>query len=198
MVQAQHPNKFKCSFCEESFVSQVHLTEHTRKHNRGTNTFQNNGNQNLFYCRKCDFSTKDKTQLTKHLIEEHELNKRICYFWKQGRCNRMENCLFLHPETPRCRLQSQCHFWPNCRFIHDENSMCPLGVNCQNYHCTLKHPTDDACSRQNSCMDQYCQLIHYQVPETENNFLYNLALNPCSQSEFPQFERSVGKVWRPW
>ena len=176
MVQAQRPNMFNCNLCVESFVSQGHLNEHMRRHHKGTN---NNRNQKLSYCRKCNFSTNEKNQLTKHLHEEHGMNKRICYFWKQGRCNRMENCLFLHPEPPRCRLQSECHFWPNCRFTHVETPMCFMGVNCQNFNCMFEHPTN---------------LAEYQVPEKQNDFLFN----PQSQTEFPPLTRSVERVWRPW
>ena len=170
------------------------MAKHMREHHKVTNTL-NIQRQDEFKCRKCNFDTSVKSQLTKHIRERH---KKIFYFWKQGRCNRMENCAYLHPAPPRCRLQLQCHYWPNCKFSHDDNNMCVNGVNCQTINCNFQHPSyKRPCNLQNMCEDQYCQFEHFQGVNSQGHFLGGRQeMSPFSMAEFPPIGKPVKDVWR--
>ena len=88
-------------------------------------------------CSKCDYQAVNEDDLRAHIVRSHPgalQSKRPCRFWKEGRCNKGENCRFSHrgtqhtgptsaPSNPNaCRNGAGCRFLArgSCHFFHSE------------------------------------------------------------------------------
>ena len=77
-------------------------------------------------CTKCDYQAVNEDDLKAHIIRSHPgvlQSKRPCRFWKEGRCNKGENCRFSHrgPQntgpTSAHSNPNACRNGPGCRFL---------------------------------------------------------------------------------
>ena len=179
----------KCDLCPSSFKTMELLRTHKREH-KGIPGFK---------CEKCSVSTTTKDQLKKHIEIKHRAKSIICRFWKQSRCNKQDNCAYLHPKKPQpCRFQFDCNFWPNCKFSHDENIMYSFQMNRHAPRGPYQQPTriTKPCHFQNNCWRSQCKFRHFEANNQTPFLEKRRNFDPLDPSEFPPLVNTP--VWRPW
>ena len=153
------PVRYDCTFCDENFTNEDVLQTHLKDHHKITRKEEC---QVKIKCKKCDFAANNKKQLDEHVKTQHGGKiDRVCYFWKQNKCNKKDNCQYRHSSAPKCRNQTDCKFLPNCKFHHEGIPVCKLNVNCHNSQCKLQHPTRRTCKFQNKCRNENCSFVHF-------------------------------------
>ena len=111
----ENNNQTKCSKCELSFSSKEELELHLKDHqsykpcrNFGSNNCEFNEDecsfrhiileQNQQICYKCGSITTSKTELMKHIKEEH--GSELCHKFLENKCTFGSRCLFTHIISP--------------------------------------------------------------------------------------------------
>jgi hypothetical protein len=128
-------------------------------------------------CTKCDYQAVNDDDLKAHIIRSHPgvlQSKRPCRFWKEGRCNKGENCRFSHrgPQTTgstsaplsrsACRNGAGCRFLVRgaCHFSHSEDRQGrqdPVNVGGKQESRRCWYPTN--------CRRQVCMFVHDNVSD---------------------------------
>ena len=157
--------QYDCIFCDEKFISENLLQTHLQDHHKIT---RNTECQAKIKCSKCDFTTNSKEQLDDHIKLKHSKIDRVCYYWRQNKCNKKENCQYRHSNAPKCRNKTDCKFLPNCKFHHEDIPVCKLNVNCKNSQCKLQHPTRRTCKFQEKCRNENCSFVHFGGTKNPN------------------------------
>ena len=126
-----HKVKFwECEKCDFTTRCVSEGKKHVQKHNKEKV-------EEKAECTKCDYQAVNEDDLRAHIVRSHPgalQSKRPCRFWKEGRCNKGENCRFSHrgtqhtgptsaPSNPNaCRNGAGCRFLArgSCHFFHSE------------------------------------------------------------------------------
>ena len=151
-------NKISCAICESKFPSIYDLSIH--------NQDEHQEDKDLVICPICNFSTKLKRYLKKHIKAKHETSKVSC-----PECNRLikENTLDAHMASSHSGESEKKHkcTYEDCEF--QSNNVTSL-----HYHTKSKHPSDstqhqfacDKCGKTfpfASGLKQHVDIVHLKL-----------------------------------
>lgn len=127
---------FKCTKCDEEFISQLLLKKHRKCHNRSNELLQCGECEKSFdeewklnahvkshvkySCDKCDQSFRYQEIKEKHVKIMHENLKLYCNFFNNNqKCPFDDKCIFLHEDSETCRYGKLCER-TKCMYKHEE------------------------------------------------------------------------------